>query len=572
MRRNVVPFAAALRPALVALCLVAGVSTASADPCDPPATYYDATAPGGVPLVGTSLKLALRTIINMGFDGQSYGYARYALDDIDFDPNAPGNVVLVYNGQSVSGVWDSGATWNREHTWPRSLGVGSSGDDHDDLHQLRPCNPGINSSRGNKVFGEAGGQWDAKHYGLHYRGEMARAMFYMETMYSHLVLHESPTGSQMGDLRYLRRWHFEEAPDEGELARNQIIFDDHQHNRNPFVDRPEFVWAIWGSGVNDSTLHLGASPDADGASSEFIDVGFAIVGGEFTPVDVPLTKLGDDPTTFAVLLSGDARSPDAGNQGRFRYRRDLSGAIEYPVQQAMIGASLFAGSVGPVGGVIIIDNTDLTEEAGAGGRGKGARDFDDVLTITGVALAHAAAAFTSPGDDNTLIIDFGDVPSLSAAPVEQFVIHNLESTPGLTADLLIGSVGSSGDDGVLTTSIAAPTMVGAGDDVQFTATVATGAPLGDYQATYTINVADEPIGGAAPDEDLVITLMARIVPPSCDGDVTGDGATGLPDFSILAANFGLGPNAVRFSGDLTNDGWVTLEDFTILASDFGCTP
>jgi len=62
-----------------------------------------------------------------------------------------------------------------------------------------------------------------------------------------------------------------------------------------------------------------------------------------------------------------------------------------------------------------------------------------------------------------------------------------------------------------------------------------------------------------------------LAPAPCAGDVDGDGETGLSDFAILAANFGL-MGASRSDGDLDDDGYVGLSDFTILAGGFGCTP
>jgi endonuclease I len=81
----------------------------------------------------------------------SYGDARLILDETDRDPNNSSNCILVYLGTSVSGNWDGGITWNREHVWPQSLlgvnvenqsiNVGS------DLHNLKPADPNENSSR-----------------------------------------------------------------------------------------------------------------------------------------------------------------------------------------------------------------------------------------------------------------------------------------------------------------------------------------------------------------------------------------------------------------------------------------
>ena len=55
----------------------------------------------------------------------------------------------------------------------------------------------------------------------------------------------------------------------------------------------------------------------------------------------------------------------------------------------------------------------------------------------------------------------------------------------------------------------------------------------------------------------------------CPGDVNGDGATNVADFTQLAANFGMGVSPGR-AGDLTADGVVDAADFTVLAGNFGC--
>ncbi len=39
----------------------------------------------------------------------------------------------------------------------------------------------------------------------------------------------------------LLEWNVLDPPDAGEMRRNDIIFDTYQHNRNPFIDHPE--WA-----------------------------------------------------------------------------------------------------------------------------------------------------------------------------------------------------------------------------------------------------------------------------------------------------------------------------------------
>lgn len=212
--------------------------------------YYE----GADGLTGTTLELFLRTIVTEGFAGVTYGDARYMLDDTDQDPNNSNNVILIYLGTSVSGVWDGGITWNREHVWPQSL-LGASADNNvvnvaSDLHNLKPANPSINSSRGNKYF-------DNTTTTVSYaprdevKGDIARILFYMTIMYSYLDLvnltstHLEPSVFEMGMLNTLLQWHIQDPVDSFEQNRNEVIFT-YQHNRNPFIDHPEFVEKLWG--------------------------------------------------------------------------------------------------------------------------------------------------------------------------------------------------------------------------------------------------------------------------------------------------------------------------------------
>ncbi len=209
--------------------------------------YYD----GVSGLMGTTLKSTLHTIINDGFVGVTYGDARYMLDDTDRDPNNSNNVILVYLGTSVSGTWDSGVTWNREHVWPQSL-LGDSAENStvnkaSDLQNLKPANPSENSSRGNKWYYENG---TASTYEPRdeVKGDIARILLYMDVMYSDLTLiylnAGSPAVGEMADLATLLRWNNEDPVDAFELARNEKIYE-YQGNRNPFIDHPELADYIW---------------------------------------------------------------------------------------------------------------------------------------------------------------------------------------------------------------------------------------------------------------------------------------------------------------------------------------
>ena len=221
--------------------------------------YYE----GADGLTGVNLRTFLRMTVSDGKTLVDYGTARYALDDSDRDPNNPNNLILVYLGTSVSGTWDGGSTWNREHVWPQSLlGVSaenSTANAASDLQNLKPANPAENSSRSNKYF-------DNVTNNLSYsprdevKGDIARILFYMHVAYGNLNLVNSyPATYQMGKLDILLQWHLQDPVDDFERNRNEVIFS-YQNNRNPFIDHPEFAEKLWGpitvTATNDETYTI----------------------------------------------------------------------------------------------------------------------------------------------------------------------------------------------------------------------------------------------------------------------------------------------------------------------------
>lgn len=183
----------------------------------------------------------------------TYGQARYDIPLFDRDPNQPNQVILVYSRQSVSSTWDAGATWNREHVFPQSLmGVDTSNTSRhkgSDYHNLKPENPNVNTSRGNKYFAETTTTTSYAPPQV-VKGDIARILFYMVTMWPELSLVDvtgssSPSTFQMAQLSLLVKWHLDDPVDAFEDNRNEVIYGL-QGNRNPFVDHEELVCRIWG--------------------------------------------------------------------------------------------------------------------------------------------------------------------------------------------------------------------------------------------------------------------------------------------------------------------------------------
>jgi len=224
-----------------------------------PSNYYgDANL-----LIGDVLRDELNQIITSGFTALSYADAKTVLELSDQSLSDSTKVYNVYNGLLVPAVWDS-TSWHREHVWPNSrLGIErvteSSKNQGSDMHNLRAITPAVNSSRSDRFFSEGSGEADITDDGGFYpgdahKGDVARILFYMAVKYEFLILtddglldesnHYTMEGVKMGKLSLLLAWHKEDPVDDFERNRNQKIFEA-QGNRNPFIDKPEYVHLIW---------------------------------------------------------------------------------------------------------------------------------------------------------------------------------------------------------------------------------------------------------------------------------------------------------------------------------------
>lgn len=233
-----------------------------------PDGYYDRTDG----LQGEELKEALYQIIKDHID---YPYTSSSTDtwdilkESDRDPDNPDNVILIYTVWSVNAAqeYNNGDGWNREHIWAKSHGFPSETQDaYRDAHHLRPCDITVNSARGTKDFDNGGephpvatecytdaDSWEPRDA---VKGDVARMMFYMATRYE--GENEDPdlelvdyTGTDtdtpfFGKLSTLMEWNEEDPVDEFERNRNEVVYS-YQGNRNPFVDHPDFVNAIYNS-------------------------------------------------------------------------------------------------------------------------------------------------------------------------------------------------------------------------------------------------------------------------------------------------------------------------------------
>ncbi|KAL9242284.1 hypothetical protein vseg_016301 [Gypsophila vaccaria] len=228
-------------------------------------------------LKGEALSRELNSII-AGHHSLTYKEVWDALKILDAaevdKPETSYNIVEIYSARTVpKSLAGRLEGWNREHLWPRSYGL-TSRPSLTDLHNIRPADVNVNSSRRNKYFGECrvettsclmpankeaafDTETNSKTWAppVQVRGDVARAVMYMAVRYGFpgpaegpgLRLSDTPNMAkrEMGLLSVLLKWNKLDPPSREEKLRNERICRLYQHNRNPFVDHPEYVNLIW---------------------------------------------------------------------------------------------------------------------------------------------------------------------------------------------------------------------------------------------------------------------------------------------------------------------------------------
>lgn len=241
-----------------------------------PANYYN-SANG---LTGNQLKVALHNIIK-GHTSISYAQLWNAFWSTDnkgngvvwdmYSDNPNGTPPYIYYfGNDQCGNYNSeGDCYNREHSWPSSW-FNDQSTPRTDLHHIFPTDGFVNNKRANFPFGEVrSASWTSQNGSKlgtcktpgysgtvfepidEYKGDFARAIMYMSVRYysedggwsSSDMTNKSEIKPWAIDL--LLRWNDLDPVSEKEKLRNEAIFDDYQHNRNPFVDHPEYARMIW---------------------------------------------------------------------------------------------------------------------------------------------------------------------------------------------------------------------------------------------------------------------------------------------------------------------------------------
>lgn len=241
----------------------------------PPPDYYNSA----LGKTGAELRVALHEIINDHTNlpySSGTNHTGEALKRLDEDPANTNNVFLIYEQRSQpKNTLGLTGGWNREHLWPDSYGLDDIRPSYTDLFNLHAEDSNVNSARGNKFYDISDPAAPGYRKPAHaeapltstdvdsweppevVKGDIARALFYMDVRYEgdrtneqDLILKDVTSGiasstNLMGRLSTLLLWTQQDPVDDAERARNDMIFQIYQHNRNPFIDHPEWVQLIF---------------------------------------------------------------------------------------------------------------------------------------------------------------------------------------------------------------------------------------------------------------------------------------------------------------------------------------
>lgn len=213
---------------------------------------------------GADLLRALHLIVRTGHVDRGYAQARDELFGDVADLDRDDHVEDLFTGERRGPITNRGSAFDRgfntEHTWPQSKGA--TGVAQSDLHHLHPADVRTNEVRGSHPYGEVvradwtvgegAGQAQRGVDALgetvfepraDVKGDIARGLLYFYTRYAQSRPSKFTLENFRHELPTLLRWHHADPVSDAERMRNDAVQRE-QGNRNPYVDRPEFVDAV----------------------------------------------------------------------------------------------------------------------------------------------------------------------------------------------------------------------------------------------------------------------------------------------------------------------------------------
>ncbi|MDE6297816.1 MAG: endonuclease, partial [Muribaculaceae bacterium] len=171
--------------------------------------------------------------------------------------------------------------------------------------------------------GYGGGSAYVFEPGDEYKGDFARAFFYMATVYDDInwvinYMFQKNTYPTLRDwaVNMLLDWARHDPVSQKEIDRNNVV-EQYQGNRNPFVDFPELAEYIWGTRMAE-TFYLSGQPGSDPTppitgepeitqpvNGETLDFGEIAIGESVSRVLQIVGNNLTEPLSLRIVATGD---------------------------------------------------------------------------------------------------------------------------------------------------------------------------------------------------------------------------------------------------------------------------
>lgn len=203
--------------------------------------------------------------------------------------------------QQCGSYSSEGDCYNREHLIPQSYFDNYAIDPmKNDPFFVFPSDGKVNGDRSNFPFGKVGTATYTSQNGSkkgngvnsgyaqgytgtvfepinEFKGDVARAFLYFATRYEDSMnnfyttanastcqaknMFDGSTGRVFTNpfIDIIVKWHTDDPVSAKEIAANNDIYYNHQNNRNPYIDHPEYVGVIWNSFLENNSFVLGDS-------------------------------------------------------------------------------------------------------------------------------------------------------------------------------------------------------------------------------------------------------------------------------------------------------------------------
>ena len=320
------------------------------------------------------------------------------------------------------------------------------------------------------------------------KGDIARAIFYMAARYNYLSGSDSDgidagnpnleivndvtswqnngyqsttsrTG-KMGIIQDLLKWNEIDPPDEFEIHRNNLCYNNFTKNRNPFIDFPSWANAIWGTvdanGNYNSTPATYATPSTDAIGSSTVNPVFSISNTQLN------LQVGETATLSATNADGNITWSIGNGAIASLNKTTTQNNQSVTITALSAGSTTITATNGNQSLTCNLTVSAQTMEISLD-RSTASIEVGQTITLVATTTPNNAQVTWLSSDEGVAIVSNGVITGLSAGTT--VITAKLSDSVNAQCTITVTSNGGSGEQ----SSLEIATSISAGDTVYLTA-------------------------------------------------------------------------------------------------------